>query len=134
MRTSTKMRSMLAWICLVSLAVAGCSTRAQLDSSTSQHVLFVGDSFTYAHGGIYSHLEKLAASATPPLTVTTDKAVAGGAFLKVLWEMKDPVRAIDSGRFGTVVLQDDIPETNVDYFRQYATMFVAEVRKNNARP
>src|SRR5262249_21375472 len=103
-------------------------------STAPRKVLFVGDSFTYAQGGIYTHFEKLAAAATPPLTVTTDKAVAGGAFLKRLWELQEPVKAIDSGAFDVVVLQDDIPETNVDYFRQYARMFVEEVRKNKARP
>lgn len=97
-------------------------------------ILFVGDSFTYAQGGIYSHFEKLAAAADPPLVVTTDKAVAGGAFLKRLWDMQEPVKAIDTGVFDVVVLQDDIPETNVDYFRQYARMFVDEVRKNKGRP
>jgi hypothetical protein len=66
--------------------------------------------------------------------VTTDKAVQGGAFLKRLWEMKSPVDAIDSGAFDVVVLQDDIPETTVENFREYARMFVAEVRKKNARP
>jgi hypothetical protein len=96
--------------------------------------LFVGDSFTYTQGGIYTHFEKLAAAATPPAFVKTDKAVAGGAFLKVLWEMREPVKAIDTGAFDVVVLQDDVPETNVDYFRQYARMFVDEVRKNKGRP
>ena len=97
-------------------------------------ILFIGDSFTYAQGGIYGHLEKLAASANPPLVVTTDKAVEGGAFLKRLWEMQTPVKAIDTGAFDVVVLQDDIPETNVDSFRQYGRMFVDEVRKARARP
>ena len=94
----------------------------------------MGDSFTYAQGGLYSHFEKLAAAATPPKRVRTDKAVQGGAFLKVLWELKTPVKAIDTGTFDVVVLQDDIPETNVDYFREYARLFVGEVRKQKARP
>jgi hypothetical protein len=99
-----------------------------------RRVLFVGDSFTYSQGGIYTHFEKLAAAGIPPSVVATDKAVAGGAYLKRLWEMKTPVDAIDSGAFDVVVLQDDIPETTIDNFRQYARMFVEEVRKNKARP
>jgi len=44
-------------------------------------ILFVGDSFTYYQNGIYTHLERLAAAATPPLVVTADKSVFGGASL-----------------------------------------------------
>jgi hypothetical protein len=119
-------------LCLMLLAGAAC---AQSPVATGANkVLFIGDSFTYTQGGLYSHVEKLAAAATPPIAVTTDKAVQGGAFLKVLWELETPVKAIDTGRFDVVVLQDDIPETNPDYFREYARKFVDETRKNHARP
>src|SRR5262249_55407301 len=84
-----------------------------------RNVLFVGDSFTYTQGAIYTDFEKMAAAAAPPATVKTGSVVAGGAFLKVLWERGEAVKAIDTGAFDVVVLQDDIPETNVDYFRQY---------------
>ncbi len=116
-------------------ALVVADTTAQSPTATpARKILFVGDSFTYAQGGIYTHLVKLAAAAPTPLVVTAEKAVAGGAFLKVLWEMKEPVKAIDTGAFDVVVLQDDIPETNVDYFRQYARLFVEEARQHNARP
>jgi hypothetical protein len=120
---------------LVGVALAIVKTPAQSPLATPpRKILFVGDSFTYAQGGIYTHFERLAAAAPSPLVVTADKAVAGGAFLKVLWEMKEAVKAIDTGAYEVVVLQDDIPETNVDYFRQYARLFVEEVRKHNGRP
>jgi hypothetical protein len=123
------------WLMLSGAALAVADTTAQTPTTTPpRKILFVGDSFTYAQGGIYTHFVKLAAAAPTPLVVTADKAVAGGAFLKVLWEMKEPVKAIDTGAFDVVVLQDDIPETNVDYFRQYARLFVEEARKHNARP
>jgi hypothetical protein len=128
-----KNATLIALSLLAGFALACTAPGAQAPAVASR-ILFVGDSFTFAQGGIYTHVEKLAAAATPPIPVTTDKAVAGGAFLKVLWELKDPVKAIDTGTFDVVVLQDDIPETNVDYFREYARMFVEEVRKNKARP
>jgi hypothetical protein len=111
-----------------------CAAAQAPDRSAAAHVLFVGDSFTYTQGGLDTHVAKLAAAASPPIAVTTDKAVQGGAFLKVLWELGSPVKAIDTGAFDTVVLQDDIPETNPDYFREYATKFVQEVRRHNGRP
>jgi hypothetical protein len=123
--------------CIILLGTSVITSRATAQSTSSARpskILFVGDSFTYFQGGVYTHFEKLAAAATPPLAVTTDKAVAGGAFLKRLWDMQEAVKAIDTGAFDVVVLQDDIPETNVNSFRQYARMFVDEVRKNKGRP
>lgn len=97
-------------------------------------ILFIGDSFTYFQDGIYTHFEKLAASANPPLAVTTGESVVGGAFLHRLWDRKEPVAAIDTAAYDVVVLQEDIPETTVADFREYARKFVAEVRRNHARP
>jgi hypothetical protein len=125
----------IACVCLLAIGVlmgAG-SPSAQPTPSAPKKILFVGDSFTYAQGGLDNHFTKLAASSPSPLAVSTARAVAGGAFLKVLWEMKTPVTAIDTGNFDVVVLQDDIPETNVDYFRQYARLFIEEVRKHHGR-
>ena len=97
-------------------------------------ILFIGDSFTFWQEGIYTHLEKLAAAANPPLIVTAGKFAGGGAFLHRLWDTKDCIKAIDTGSYDVVVLQEDIPETTVADFREYARKFVAEIRKNHARP
>jgi len=124
-------------VCLALIGVAPFALGAFAQSSAitaPRRVLFVGDSFTYAEGGIYTHFEKLAAAARPPSVVATDKAVQGGAYLKRLWEIGTPVKAIDTETFDVVVLQDDIPETTVDAFRQYARLFVEEVRKHHGRP
>ena len=117
------------------LTLASCACAARPAAAPSaKNVLFIGDSFTYAQGGLDNHFTRLAAAATPLIPVTTDRAVEGGAYLKLLWELGPPVKAIDTGRFDTVVLQDDIPETNPDYFREYARKFVNEVRAHNGRP
>lgn len=127
-------RTLIAGACLLAIGVLIARRNPSAQSPAPRKILFVGDSFTYAQGGLDNHFTKLAASSPSPLVVSTARAVAGGAFLKVLWEMKTPVTAIDTGNFDVVVLQDDIPETNVDYFRQYARLFVEEVRKHNGRP
>jgi len=49
-------------------------------------ILFIGNSLTYRQKGIYFHLEKLAASAVPAAPLQTEKAVKGGASLRLLWE------------------------------------------------
>src|SRR5580693_3529348 len=113
----------------------GAAAMAQaVATKAPRKILFVGDSFTYYQNGIYTHFEKLAAMANPPLRVTADKSVFGGAFLHRLWDLKEPVKAIDTAAYDVVVLQEDIPETTIADFREYAGKFVAEVRKNRARP
>ena len=82
-----------------------------------RRILFVGDSFTYVHGGINTHVAALAAAAQPPRTVTADKSAFGGAFLHRLWDIGVPVQAINTGAYDTVVLQEDIPETTIADFR-----------------
>jgi len=120
---------------LVSLLFAMAPVIGQISApAVPRKILFVGDSFTYYQNGIYTHFEKLAATANPPIVVTADKSVFGGAYLHRLWDLKEPVKAIDTAAYDVVVLQEDIPETTVADFREYAGKFVAEVRKNHARP
>ncbi len=97
-------------------------------------ILFLGDSFTYWQDGIYTHLEKLAAAANPPLIVRADHFTAPGASCIACGIWKGSVAAIDEAAADVVVLQEDIPETTVADFREYAGKFVAEVKKNHARP
>ena len=123
-------------VLIVGLAVGAIA--AVMAQSPATHaprkILFVGDSLTFRQDGVYTHFEKLAAAASPALAVGADKSVAGGAFLHRLWDLKEPVKAIDTGAYDVVVLQEDMPETTVADFREYAGKFVAEVRKNHARP
>jgi hypothetical protein len=131
------MLSKIAKITLL-LAIGSSVVAAALAQAAAgqapRKILFVGDSFTYYQNGIYTHLETLAAAATPPLVVTADKSVFGGASLRRLWDLKEPVKAIDTATYDVVVLQEDIPETTIADFREYAGRFVAEVRKNHTRP
>jgi hypothetical protein len=107
---------------------------AQNTNQPPHKVLFIGDSLTYYQGGIYTHLEKLAAAARLAVSVTADKSVFGGAFLRRLWDLQAPVNAIGAGAYDAVVLQEDLPETNIADFHEYARRFVAEIRKTRARP
>jgi hypothetical protein len=119
---------------LLGIAVVATSPFIARPQSGIRRILFVGDSFTYAQDGIYTHFERLAAAARPPVTVTAGKSVFGGAFLHRLWDLKEPLDAIRTGSYDVVVLQEDIPETTVADFREYAGRFVAEVKRNGAKP
>jgi hypothetical protein len=76
----------------------------------------------------------MAAAATPPLKVDTDNAVAGGQYFKTLWEKHPHVRQAIAKGHDVVVLQEDLPETTVADFREYARRFIPEIRKTGARP
>ena len=99
-----------------------------------KRILFIGNSLTYRQDGIYTHLEKLAASTDPPCILQTEKSVKGGATLKTHWERPEPREAIIKADCDVVVLQEDLPEINVSYFQEYARRFVLEIRKAKSRP
>src|SRR6186713_2685066 len=89
--------------------VASQSPRVVADPP--RRILFIGNSLTYANDGIFTHLQRMTASATPPMEITADKAVVGGQYFKTLWEQfPEPRRAIARG-YDVVVLQEDLPET-----------------------
>ena len=114
--------------------VDAASQNPRVVADPPRKILFIGNSLTYSNDGIYFHLEKLTASAVPPVTIQADKAVVGGQYFKTLWEQfPEPRRAIARG-YDVVVLQEDLPETNVADFRKYAPRFVAEIRTTGARP
>ena len=103
-------------------------------SNPPRRILFIGNSLTYAQQGIFTHLQAMGAAALPPLTIRADRAVVGGQFFRTLWERyPEPRQAIARG-YDVVVLQEDLPETTVADFRQYARLFVADIRRTGARP
>ena len=120
------MKSRLALVALVASFMAV--------PAPARKILFIGNSLTYSQNGLYYHLEQLTSSANPPVAVQTDKSVQGGATLKTLWEKAEPRALIGKGAYDVVILQEDIPENNVESFRQYARNFVGEIRKAGSRP
>jgi hypothetical protein len=129
-------------ILVVMFLVQACSsqgTTAALQtpravSDPPRRILFIGNSLTYFNDGIYTHLQKLTASGVPPTEIEADKAVVGGQYFKSLWErFPEPRRAIARG-YDVVVLQEDLPETKVADFKEYAVKFVEDIRKTGARP
>lgn len=100
----------------------------------TQRVLFIGNSFTFWRGGLAQHLKQLSEAMTPSLGYETSSVVRGGASLEVMWNRTDAVKKIEEGKWDVVILQEDIPETTVDSFREYSRKFVDTVRSAGARP
>ncbi|HAM73565.1 MAG TPA: hypothetical protein DCM86_18185 [Verrucomicrobiales bacterium] len=79
-------------------------------------------------------MEKLVASGAAVIRVETGKSVKGGATLKSHWDRSEPRAMIAAGGWSDVVLQEDLPEINVSYFRENARRFVESVRAVKSRP
>ncbi|HLQ76054.1 MAG TPA: hypothetical protein VK210_01800 [Terriglobia bacterium] len=114
--------------------LGACAAVSQGPANQRGDVLFIGDSFTYYQSGLDFHFERAAASATPPLVIKANSSTQGGAPLKTLWDIPGPRAAIENGGYKIVVLQEDLSETTVANFRDYARRFVGEIRKAGARP
>lgn len=54
--------------------------------------------------------------------------------MKVHWERPEPRAVIAREPWTEVVVQEDLPEINLSYFREHARNFVAEICKAKARP
>ena len=63
-----------------------------------------------------------------------DKVVRGGASLEVMWNETNARTRISRGDYDVVVLQEDIPETNVESFHTHARLFAAVIRESGATP
>lgn len=87
-----------------------------------KNVLFVGDSLTYVND-LDCMVKGLAEELFPQERFTFDRAVVGGAPLKVLWKKSDARKMIAQRTYDVVVLQEDLPETDVATFHAYATKF-----------
>ena len=108
--------------------------QTQTSNTPPRKLLFIGNSLTYFQDGIYTHIQKMGEADTPRLSIQADKAVVGGQYLKTLFDrFPEPRQAIARG-YDVVVLQEDLPETTVADFREYARKFVGEIRKTGARP
>lgn len=103
----------------------------------SDSILFVGNSFTYWHGGVEEQVIALAAVKSPARTIVADVSTMPGAALKLHYGINEPeffIGALHEPREGdrdVVVLQGDIPEDHewdVGTFLEYARLFDAEIR------
>ena len=100
-------------------------------------ILVVGNSMTATYEdmgrkGLDLHLEKLADSATPPLVIETDAFNKDGATLEIMWGFTKLHELISEGNFDIVILQGDIPETNVETFQEYVRKFDTEIKEAGA--
>lgn len=98
-----------------------------------QKVLFIGNSLTSWNKGIHYHIDKMVNSGEIGINLKADSVVKPGADLKKLWEKTEARNVIKSGEHNIVVLQEDIPETDIKTFQEHVRSFKSECDKNKIR-
>jgi hypothetical protein len=66
--------------------------------------------------------------------IEADAVAMAGFTLKKMWDYPTARKLIGEGAYDVVVLQEDIPETLVDTFHEYARKFNAEIKEAGAEP
>src|SRR6266511_635751 len=91
----------------ISLLLVFCCGNAQLTRSQVEtvHVLFVGNSYTYADD-IPWITTQLAASRKQPKTLEVEMIAFPGASLQSHWEKDDVTRRLEQSKWDYVVLQE----------------------------
>lgn len=103
-------------------------------------ILFIGNSLTYYNRGLGHLLEKLAVSASPPMSIKCDDATMSSMGLRLLWlQRSDRHDRILKGCYDIVVLQDTLVAMSGKYsfdteeqFNEYTKKFDDEIRKGGA--
>jgi len=131
-----KMLRVLTLSVLVACLASCAPNRGQRVVQSPDKILFVGNSFTYSHHGVESHVRALAASAIPPKLIQADSNTQGGATLQIQHGRSEVHDMIREGAYDVVVLQGDMPELtghSVEPFLENARLFDGEIRQAGAK-
>jgi len=97
-------------------------------------ILFVGNSLTFWNSGLQYYIARLADSADLPLSIKAYSVVEPGASLEIMWEKTGARGMIEKNNYDVVILQDALPNTDVETFHMYVRKFVEEIRNVGAEP
>jgi hypothetical protein len=135
-----KLRGWAGLLMVVAMGIACRSNPGQQETGIHperpMRLLFIGNSFTYYHGGLENHVRLLAASVNPPIVVEAERATKGGATLSVMWNLAGVRERIREGRFDRVILQEDLPEYSghdLTLFGEHVRRFDGEIRGAGAK-
>lgn len=114
------------------LAIVSLRGEPQPAAPVPQDVLVIGNVMTAANFGMAAHLEELAASADPPLNITTASVAFGNSSLEDHWNIGQALDLIREGTWEVVVL-DELFKGGAEGFREYALKFHEEIENVGAR-
>lgn len=129
----------LAWTVAGLLALGLASgARAEPLLEDGDRVLFIGNSYTFFHGGLPRHLKDICRSVEKPLKIETAMVTAGGKELSYLFESTDAVEKIRSGNWDLVILQGGfnapIIKNKREEFKAAVRKFQAVITESGAQP
>jgi hypothetical protein len=81
-------------------------TTAGVSAAEGSSILFIGNSYTFANGGLGLHLREFYASANPGLQIETGEITAGGATLENHWANPVVIGALSGGLWDIAVMQE----------------------------
>jgi len=117
-------------VLLVALAVSECGATPPWQISPPLKVLFIGNSYTYFHR-LPDVVTAFSKAPESPRAVEVRMIAKGGASLLEHWEEGTARRAIRSGEWQVVILQEQslLPLTRPEQLAIYAKRFAAEVKE-----
>ncbi len=138
-RKATKvMLSVLAMAVLGGLCSVLPAARADSLLNDGGRVLFIGNSYTFFHGGLPRHLRDACAAAEDPLEIETAMVTAGGQELQYLFESTDAVDRIRTGNWDIVILQGGfnapIIQERHEQFKDSVRRFHEVITESGATP
>jgi len=133
MKTKTTHTAVLFLVVLIfSSLLPAAGDPVRNDETVS--LLFVGNSYTAAQGGLHVHLRNLALSADPGAEVFTRSVTRGGYTLQAHWLDRETRRTIYGHPWDLVILQEQSQRPVLDpgLMRQYARLLDSAIRISGA--
>jgi hypothetical protein len=98
-------------------------------------ILFIGNSYTAAQGGLEIHVRNLALSANPSAEVITQSVTRGGYTLQSHWSDQQTIATIHSTNWNFIILQEQStrPVDNPGLMRQYARLLDSAIHMARSR-
>jgi len=96
------------------------------------NILFLGNSYTSANGGLYTHVTGIVQAIDPNWEMTTGYSTPGGCTLEMHTTNTNSLAEINSGLYDYVVLQEQStrPVEDPDLFYEYATVLDSMIIAN----
>ncbi len=97
--------------------------------SIPQRVLFIGNSYTYYNGGIYSHVDNMIEESHPEFDFIAEEITFGGYTLENHYNNDETINSIRSGEWDLVILQEQStrPVDNPELMYQFARLLDFEI-------
>lgn len=98
-------------------------------------ILFIGNSYTYANGGLWECVRQMVLAVHPDWEIITGHVTPGGYTLEAHSQYPETLNAINSGVYDLVVLQEQSlrPVDEPELFYRYAAVLDSLIKRNGGK-